>query len=273
MSRAAGAARTGPFGSPAPGRQPLRLAHERARPQHRQLLPQVPGGRHRPRRDREERRPPAGPRRDRADRQRGARHAAGRGHARRCAAPRRCATTAPRSTTCCAGWSRPRPGVPGHRLARRHPRGRPPRRPRRREVHALGADHRRGGGPDRGLHRPGAAAQPGQPQGHLRRARAARPRRAAGGRVRHLVPLDDARGGLPVRDPLPALRAAQDPPLRLPRHLAPLRGATATGRSPGRRTRTRTSSRCTSATAARPARSRRASRSTPRWASRRSRAW
>ncbi len=39
------------------------------------------------------------------------------------------------------------------------------------------------------------------------------------------------------------------------------------------RTRTRTSSRSTSATAARRARSRRASRSTPRWASPRSRAW
>ena len=89
-------------------------------------------------------------------------------------------------------------------------------------------------------------------------ARAARPRRAAGGRVRHLVPPDDARGGVPVRDPLPALRAAQDPPLRLPRHLAPLRGLPLPGAHGQARARTRTSSRCTSATAARRARSARA---------------
>ena len=39
-----------------------------------------------------------------------------------------------------------------------------------------------------------------------------------------VVPLHHARGLVPLRDPVPALRPAPDPPLRLPRHLAPVRG-------------------------------------------------
>ncbi len=83
-----------PFGSRQPPPAPLGWTHERARPQHRQLLPQVPGHRHRPRGHREEPGPPARPRRDRADRQRVARHLPRRGQARR--APHRRAARPPR---------------------------------------------------------------------------------------------------------------------------------------------------------------------------------
>src|SRR4030042_954502 len=51
------------------------------------------------------------------------------------------------------------------------------------------------------LPRPRAPPQPGDPQGHLRRPRAARPRRPPGGGLRHLLPLHDARGLVPLRDP------------------------------------------------------------------------
>ena len=178
-----------------------------------------------------------------------------------------------RSTTCCAGWSRRRPAF---RESRRSATSTPSATASSTAARSftrstLISDEVVDA--DRGLHRARAAAQPGEPEGHRRGARAARPGSAAGGRVRHLVPLDDARGGLPLRDPVPALRAPPHTPLRLPRHLAPLRGLPLPRSSRAGRARTRTSSRCTSATAARPARSSAASRSTPRWASRRSRAW
>ena len=163
-------------------------------------------------------------RRRRAHRQRGAPHPARRGQAAaRARAPLRDHRAALDHVL---RWLvSPEAGVPRpRRRVGRHPRRGAPRRARRREVHALRADRRRGDRADRGLHRPRAAAQPGEPRGIARRARAARPRRAAGGRLRHLVPLHDAAGRrVPLRDPLPALRAAPRAPLRLPRHVAPLR--------------------------------------------------
>ena len=154
--------------------------------------------------------------------------------------------------------------IPEVRSPLRHPRGRPPRRARRRAIQGIDPDRQRRDRRHPGLHRPGAAPQPGEPEGDLRRARAVRPRHPSGGGLRYRLPLDDARVRLPVRAPLPGL-----PPLQLRRYgfhgtshrYVAFRYRKLTGKTRPRRT----SSRCTSAMAARPAPSRAASRWIPRW--------
>ena len=174
---------------------------------------------------RAERRPAARPGRDRADRQRGARHLPGRGQGRRCGARRplrdhRAALDYVLRWLVSPGGRRPR-----HRLGRRHPRGGPPRRARRREVHAARVliddeviDQIEDCIDLAPLHNPA----------NLKGIYAARELLGPG--VPQVAVFDTSFHStmpevvVPLRDPLPAVRAAQDPPLRLPRHLAPLRG-------------------------------------------------
>ena len=99
---------------------------------------------------------------------------------------------------------------------------RPSRGAWRREVHRGNAHHRRGAGADRGAQPARAAAQPGERRGHSRDASAV-PRRAARRRVRHGVSSHAAGLRLSVRPALRALREEGRAPLRLPRHVAPLR--------------------------------------------------
>ena len=213
-------------------------AHERPRPQLRQLLPQVPAHRHRPRADRA--RTPTG----------SSPAASSSGSAaRRCSPCRAEGEPAVRRTAPLRDhraaldyvlrWlvspeaRRPRP-----RLAGRHPRRRAPRRARRREVHALGADRRRGARPDRGLHRPRAAAQPGEPQGDPRGARASSARACR--RSPSSTPRSTRRcraDVVPLRDPLPALRAATRCAATASTARRTATSPTATASSPAARTR------------------------------------
>ncbi|CAA9345671.1 MAG: Acetate kinase, partial [uncultured Gemmatimonadaceae bacterium] len=194
---------------------------ERPRAQRRLVDAQVPARAHRRRAHGDERRREARPRPDRADRRRGDRDArrrrAGRGAIHRAAAGP-------------ARRGRPRDLAPRHRGRRTPERrrdrgGRAPRGARGRALPALGARGRRGGPRDRGDDRPRPAPQPGQPPRDRRDPRHARPRRPAGGGVRHRVPPHAPRARVPLRAPLPALPAPPRAALRLPRHLAPLRRA------------------------------------------------
>jgi len=195
----------------------------RARPDLRLVERSVPVDRDRPRGDFRRRRPAPGPRADRADR--GSRPDRAPGRASRAGARGRAAarpSAGGGQDPALGRLIRLRDRVDA--LGRGRSRGRTPCGPRRGALPGLGA-HRRGRDRGhRGLRRAGAVAQPGQPQGHPRGARAPGRRRAAGRGVRHRVPLEPARGGVPVRDPLPVLPAVQGPPVRVPRHVPPLRG-------------------------------------------------
>ncbi len=84
-----------------------------------------------------------------------------------------------------------------------------------------------------------------------RRPRDPRPGRPAGRRVRHGVSRDAARARVPLRHPVPVLSPPQDPALRFSRHVAPLRRLPLPQLCWASRASRSTSSRCTSATAAR----------------------
>ena len=105
---------------------------------------------------------------------------------------------------------------------RRDRGGRPSRRPRRRRVYGLGADHRPGAGDDRARGAPGPVAQSAEPGRHPRRPAGPASRRPSG-LFRHRVSHDLAARRLYLRLALHAVRTVPDSPLRLSRHLAPLR--------------------------------------------------
>ena len=115
-----------------------------------------------------------------------------------------------------------REGNGRHRRRGRSERRRPSRRARRREVHRRHAHHRRGARANRGAQSARAAAQSGERRGHSRDAPAVS-RRAARRGVRHGVSSHAAGLRLSLRPALRALREEGRPPLRLPRHVAPLR--------------------------------------------------
>ena len=176
------------------------------------------------------------------------------------------------------GGGRARAGAPRSDGHRRHPgphrdRGRgPPCRARRGALPLLRRHRRRGAAGDRGLLRARPAPQPPEREG-LPGGAGPAARGPARRRVRHRVPPDDGAGGVPLRAAVRPLPAARHPALRLPRHVAPVRlaprrGAARPGRRPG--TAARHLPPRQRLLASRPSAA--AGRSTPRWASRPSRA-
>ena len=99
---------------------------------------------------------------------------------------------------------------------------RAPRRARRRGVRRERRAGQARGRSDRSVLRSRAAAQPGERRRDPRGAAKAARHRAGRG-VRHGVSPVDARARLSVRAAVPALRAAQDPQVRLSRHEPSLR--------------------------------------------------
>ncbi len=116
---------------------------------------------------------------------------------------------------------RARAGTGRHRGPGRHCRGGPPRGARRRAVPGARAHGYEGPRPARPARCAGAAAQPGQPARHRARHGTAARASARGG-VRHRVPPQPAAGRASLRGAGRMARTRRAP-LRLPRHLAPLR--------------------------------------------------
>ena len=266
--------RLGPFDSPGAAPAPLGWTHERARPQHRQLLPEVPGHRHRPRRRSRRTRTASSPAAC-IERIGSESLVTFRVEGKPAGAAHRGAARPPRGARLrrCAGWSRPRPACPAS------PRSATSTRSATASSTAARSSRARSLINDEvvdqiedcidlaPLHNPA----------NLKGIYAARELLGPG--VPQVAVFDTS-----FHSTMPEVSYLYAIPYPLyVRHKIRRYGFHGTShryvayryRIAHRQvaTRTRTSSPCTSATAARRARSRRASRSTPRWASPRSRAW